>query len=712
MTVQSYPHQKCRKWLSGIPVSVLKGVGPKTLSKLHELGLVTVQDVLFHLPHRYEDRSRIVAIKDLEVGRRSIVAGSVGAVTVSSGYKRFMQCELRDDTGVIKLRFFHFNKAQSNALSEPGVVICCFGEVKPYSGSLVMSHPEYRPIDKASDLMLKESLSPVYPTTKGLKQSVLRKLAKQAVSMLDCDEYVLDECLPDKVRQKYSLVELKLALKSLHFPDVIPGADLEQYARCQQAMRYRLVFEEMLAHQLSMLQVRSLVHQRLSYATTAFSRQQELIDNLPFDLTLAQQKVMRTINNDLKQSWPMLRLMQGDVGCGKTIIAIIASIAVADSGFQVALMAPTELLVEQHYRNFKQALNVFDINVGQLSGGMLLQQKRDVLSSLASGAVQIIIGTHALIQEQVKFNKLGLLIVDEQHRFGVSQRLALQEKGSVDNIYPHQLTMTATPIPRSLAMSAYGDMDYSVIDELPSGRIAVKTALLSQQKRQQVVSRVYDNCLSGKQAYWVCTLVEESEALQCQAAETVAQSLQQAMPKLVVGLVHGRMSAAEKENIMHKFAVHKIDVLVATTVIEVGVDVANASLMIIENPERLGLAQLHQLRGRVGRGDIESYCVLLYEAPLSKSSAVRLQVIKDSNDGFQIAHEDLVQRGPGEVLGVKQAGMARYRIADLIKDNDVLQIVHELAFELTVDMADCSIQILIDRWLGCLGGGVVGALSS
>ena len=689
---------KQHRWLSRVPVTQLKGIGVKSSEKLHALGLFTLQDLLFHLPLRYEDRTAIIPLSRVVVGERCLIAGDVVQAAVVGGARRFLRCQLQDETGVITLRFFHFNSTQLRTLKQPGVKLCCFGEVRSTRYGLEMAHPEYRLIESADELMTNSAMTAVYPTTQGLKQSLLRRLVAQTLAYLQQADYQLLEGLPDTIITQYDLPSLNEALLYLHSPSMPCSTEPGKVALL--TMRKRLIVEELLAHQLTLLRLRSSVRSKAACSTKRLTLQQQLIGSLPFNLTTAQQRVVSEINQDLSQGQPMLRLVQGDVGCGKTIVAALSALPIIESGYQVALMAPTELLAEQHYQQFKRWLNPMGIPVGWLPGKLPAKVKADTLAQIASGELSLVIGTHALIQNTVAFNQLACVIVDEQHRFGVYQRLSLKSKGEVNDCFPHQLIMTATPIPRSLAMSAYGDLDCSVIDELPPGRKPIETVMVAQDKRDHVIERVRENCQAGCQAYWVCTLVEESEILQCQAAESTAEVLQACMPDLTIGLVHGRLSSAEKESAMHAFASGDVDVLVATTVIEVGVDVSNASLMIIENPERLGLAQLHQLRGRVGRGSVASFCVLLYQPPLSKNASSRLQVIRESTDGFHIAQQDLLQRGPGELLGARQAGLARYRIADMVRDQALLAEVQSLAKQLYKTLPDATVDLLVERWLG------------
>ncbi len=684
--------------LSKLSIATLKGVGAKTLAKLHELGLFSIQDILFHLPLRYEDRTTIVSISNVTPGARCLIMGEIQSARVLFAGRRYLKCELRDLTGQLSLRFFHFNASQLKTLKKPGVQICCFGEVRSTSRGLEMIHPEYRLSDSADELMSNDKMTPVYPIIQGMKQYTLRRLVDQAFSLVRASSNQVLDGLPDWLIDRYQMPSLYDALVYLHYPN--EPISTEQGFNKLKNTRDRLVIEEFLTHQFSLTRLRSEVQRRQACQVSVLDKQNQLIQSLPFELTGAQKKVVNEINRDLAKGIPMLRLVQGDVGCGKTIVAALSAVAVIENGGQVALMAPTELLAEQHYQQFKRWLSFLNITVGWLPGKLPARIKRETRSKIIDGSLSMVVGTHALIQEGVEFKNLALVIIDEQHRFGVYQRLNLKSKGESRSFVPHQLIMTATPIPRSLAMSAYGDLDHSIVDELPPGRKPIQTALVDESRRDQVIGRVIENCKTGCQVYWVCTLVEESEVLQCQAAESTYESLKNNMPDCVVALIHGRMKGDEKEKIMHDFSDGKIDVLVATTVIEVGVDVPNASLMIIENPERLGLAQLHQLRGRVGRGQNASFCVLLYRTPLSKNAQSRLQVIRDSTDGFYIAQQDLLIRGPGELLGTRQSGLASYRIADIIRDQVLLEDAKSLAPNLFNELPESVVSTLIARWLG------------
>lgn len=679
--------------LDGVPLTALSGVGAAISEKLSRIGINNVQDLLFHLPLRYEDRTRITPIADVRPESFATVEGFVQLTEVQFGRRPILSTTISDGTSKITLKFFNFNAGMKNSLAT-GVRVKAFGEIKRGRFMAEMHHPEYQIIRGNQPLELAETLTPIYPTTEGLKQASLRKLTDQALALLE--RVQVAELLPDEFNpHKYSLKE---ALQLLHRPP--PSVSSELLDKGEHPAQKRLIFEELLAHNLAMQQVRMGVQQHfaepLCYQTDL---KQRFLATLLFQPTNAQSRVTAEIEQDLAKPFPMMRLVQGDVGSGKTLVAALAALLAIDNGKQVALMAPTEILAEQHAHNFANWLRPFGIEVGWLAGKVKGKARTAQLEAIKNGDVQMIIGTHALFQDQVEFNNLALVIIDEQHRFGVHQRLTLREKGAKGDVYPHQLIMTATPIPRTLAMTVYADLDTSIIDELPPGRTPITTVAISEDRRDEVVRRVYQACKNEKrQAYWVCTLIDESEVLEAQAAAAIAEDLQRALPDLRIGLVHGRMKPQEKQAIMAEFKAADIDLLVATTVIEVGVDVPNASLMIIENSERLGLAQLHQLRGRVGRGATASHCVLMYKAPLGKISTKRLQVLRDSQDGFVIAEKDLEIRGPGEVLGTKQTGMAEFKIANLMRDRKMIPLVQSYAKQLTLKYPDTAKQ-LIRRWL-------------
>lgn len=686
--------------LEDVELTQLKGVGAKLADTLAKLSIYNLQDLLFHLPFRYEDRTRIHSAGSLRPGMQGLFEVEVIGSRVVHGKRRSLEVKVKDASATVTLRFYHFSAAQARQLDK-GTYLRCYGEARLGKLGIEFYHPEYKVIQGDDKNAAPETLTPVYPLTEGIQQTRLRALSRQALSWLDrCD---VQDLLPLEVRQSYQLPELKQALRYLHQPPVEADqlALLEGRHLCQK----RLIIEELLAHHLSLLKLRQGIqsHQALACHSEETLAEQ-LLAGLPFQLTGAQQRVCEEVDHDLQQPYPMLRLVQGDVGSGKTIVAARAALKVIDSGAQVALMAPTEILAEQHLLNFSQWFESLTKSNGQpvslawLSGKSKGKVRVEALNRISQGQADIVIGTHALFQEDVQFARLALAIIDEQHRFGVHQRLSLKNKGLQAGLVPHQLIMTATPIPRTLAMSAYADLDTSVIDELPPGRQKIETFAIPDSRRAEMVERVKTACLDGCQAYWVCTLIEESEALQCQAAEETLHWLQAQLGSLVVALVHGRMKANDKSLIMDQFKAGRIDVLVATTVIEVGVDVPNASLIVIENPERLGLAQLHQLRGRVGRGALKSYCALMYHPPLSHNGKERLQVMRESNDGFVIAEKDLELRGPGEVLGTRQTGMVEFRIADLQRDQEWLPEVKAIA-PLVFDKPQLT-ERLIERWVG------------
>ncbi len=666
--------------------------------RLERLGIRTVQDVLFHLPLRYEDRTRIVPMGSVRAGQQVVVQGEIELAEVKFGRRRSLLVRISDGTGALTLRFFHFN-AQQQAGLQRGRGIRCFGEVRNGVVTLELVHPEYQLVDVQAPLPPDAHLTPVYPATEGVHQLTLRAISEQALHFLDRPGgQGLVDWLPASLVSSFHMTSLPAALRYVHRPP--PDAALDLLAAGRHPAQQRLAYEELLAHHLSLCRIR----ERAAHTTApplADGRRlaQRLLDTLPFSLTAAQQRVIGEIRSDLARAHPMARLVQGDVGSGKTVVAACAALAAVESGYQVALMAPTELLAEQHFRSFSDWLAPLGIHVAWHTGRLKGAARAATLQAVATGEAAIAIGTHALFQAEVEFARLGLVIIDEQHRFGVHQRLALRDKGRAGAQRPHQLVMTATPIPRTLAMTVYADLDNSVIDELPPGRQPVKTVAISQERREEVMASVRKACAAGQQAYWVCTLIEESEVLQCQAAEKTAALLAETLPGLRVALVHGRLRPAEKETVMQAFKRAEVDLLVATTVIEVGVDVPNASLMVIENPERLGLAQLHQLRGRVGRGNRQSSCVLLYQPPLSEAARERLAVLRETNDGFEIARRDMELRGPGEVLGTRQTGEMQFHIADLLRDEELLEAVEAGAARLS---AECPAHVtpLIRRWLG------------
>jgi ATP-dependent DNA helicase RecG len=682
--------------LDQIPLTKLKGVGPALKAKLNAISIYTVQDLLFHLPFRYEDRTRINRIDSIRAGDTVQLEGEISSNNIQSGRRRSLQCTLHDGSGIVSLRFFYFSGAQKNSLA-PDTRIRCYGEVRRGRTGLEIYHPEYKVLTGTEDEPVADVLTPVYPATEGLQQARLRKLIEQALDLLQ-NSVPIRDYLPAELIQKLGLLPLTDAIKLIHRPPA--EQSLSWINEGMNPGQKRLAFEELIAHRLCMRRYKNSAEKQ---PAPGFENSDDLlhqfIAQLPFSLTAAQQSVYQQISQDLARTSPMLRLLQGDVGSGKTVVAAMSALRAISNDYQVALMAPTEILAEQHLLTFKSWFTPLGITVGWLTGKVKGQQRSQQLEAMASGQSQLTIGTHALFQDEVGYKNLGLIIIDEQHRFGVHQRLALREKAAPSQLHPHQLVMTATPIPRTLAMSAYADLDNSIIDELPPGRTPVNTAVISSARRDQVIASIEKACAEDSQAYWVCTLIEESETLQCQAAEVSAAQLTELLPNVKVGLIHGRLKAAEKSEIMAKFKAGQLQLLVATTVIEVGVDVPNASLMVIENPERLGLAQLHQLRGRIGRGAKQSHCILLYQSPLSRAGKQRLSVLRESNDGFYIAEKDLELRGPGQVLGTQQTGLMSFRVADIVRDASLLGAV-QTASDQIMSQYPQIIDPLIQRWLG------------
>ncbi|KZX55969.1 ATP-dependent DNA helicase RecG [Halioglobus sp. HI00S01] len=677
--------------IAGAPVQELRGVGPALANKLADYGVHRVEDLLFHLPLRYQDRTRVTPIGALQAGNDVVVEGDVRVADIAFGKRRSLVVRIQDGSGTLTLRFFHFSAAQKNNL-KPGTRLRCFGQARRGASGLEMYHPEYRQVadDEAID---EEALTPVYPTTNGIGQNQWRKLCEQALLRLRRDPPA--DLLPPGHQLNY---DLAAALAFLHTPP--PEAPQAQLVAGEHPAQLRLALEELVAHNLTL---QGLRQQQQAEGSPALTGGDALLERffaaLPFTPTGAQRRVIAEIDADIGRTHPMMRLVQGDVGSGKTLVAAAAALRAIASGYQVAIMAPTEILAEQHRNNFATWFADLNIEIAWLSGRSKGKMRKAALEQIASGSAGLVVGTHALFQDDVMFHRLGLVVVDEQHRFGVHQRLSLTEKSGPDVGRPHQLVMTATPIPRTLSMVAYADLDCSIIDELPPGRKPVETVLIDNTRRERIVERVAAACENGRQTYWVCTLVEESDVLQAQAAEATATELQAALPQLRIGLVHGRLKPVEKDTVMAAFKAGDLDLLVATTVIEVGVDVPNASLMIIENPERLGLAQLHQLRGRVGRGEAASHCVLLYQSPLSTNGKQRLTAMRESSDGFYIAEKDLELRGPGEVLGTRQTGLMEFRVAQLPAHNHLLDKVQEIAADIQAHHP-ALVEPLVQRWTG------------
>ncbi|MDT8371976.1 MAG: ATP-dependent DNA helicase RecG [Gammaproteobacteria bacterium] len=679
------------------PVTSLTGVGAKVAERLQKLGITQIQDLLFHLPLRYQDRTRLIPLGAVRAQQEGLIEGTIKLSQVTFGRRRSLLCHIEDGTGSLVLRFFHFSKTQQQQLQK-GSRIRCFGGIRTGPSSLEIVHPEYQLITDDAIVPVDAELTPIYPTTEGLHQISFRKLINQALACLS-DNATLPELLTQEARlhpvANASLVE---ALYFVHRPP--PDVDLLLLSERRHPAQRRLAYEELLAQNVTMRQVRLQTQQHAApICLTDGQHRAQLLAQLPYPLTAAQNRVIDDIVADMRQAIPMQRLVQGDVGSGKTVVSAMAVVEAVSAGYQAVMMAPTELLAEQHFQTFKTWLTPLEIEVAWCAGKQTSTERKQVLAALSEGRVRVAVGTHALFQDEVVFNDLGLVVIDEQHRFGVHQRLALRDKGRQLDSFPHQLVMTATPIPRTLAMTAYADLNVSIIDELPPGRTPVTTVVLPDTRREEVIERVHVACQQKRQIYWVCTLIEESEHLQCQAAEDAATELQQTLPDLRVALVHGRMKSAQKEVVMQAFKAGDIDLLVATTVIEVGVDVPNASLMIIENAERLGLAQLHQLRGRVGRGTVQSHCVLMYHAPLSDNGHARLRCLRDSNDGFVIAQRDLELRGPGEVLGTRQTGLPQFRVADLRTDQDLIELMPS-ACDAFLKSSPQHSNALVNRWFG------------
>ncbi|MEA5668575.1 ATP-dependent DNA helicase RecG [Stenotrophomonas sp. MH1] len=682
--------------LSTEPLSRLAGVGPRVAAKLEARGLTTLQDLWLHLPLRYEDRTTLLPIRALKAGLAAQVEGRVEAVERGFRYRPMLRVAIGDDSGgTLVLRFFHFRAAQVAQFSV-GTRLRCYGTPRPGQHGLEIVHPSYRVLGDAEEAGLGEALDPVYPAVEGIGPASLRKLIGQALDRLP--EEARLELLPADLLAGLNLPSLRDALLTMHRPPAT--ADIAALAAGTHPAQRRLAMEELLAHHLSLRRQRIALQQhRAPSLRGRDGLVKALLDALPFKLTGAQQRVFDEIRKDLARAHPMLRLVQGDVGSGKTVVAALAAMLAVERGKQAALAAPTELLAEQHLANLRGWLEPLGVRVAWLAGKVTGKARNKVLEDVASGHAQVVVGTHALMQDNVVFNDLALAIVDEQHRFGVHQRLALRDKGASAGVVPHQLVMTATPIPRTLAMAAYSDLDVSAIDELPPGRTPVQTIVISAERRPELVERIRVACQQGRQVYWVCTLIDESDEVVATAAQATFEALSAQLPELRIGLVHGRMKAAEKQAAMRAFKSAGTDLLVATTVIEVGVDVPNASLMIIENAERLGLAQLHQLRGRVGRGATASSCVLMYQAPLSNMARERLETMRHTADGFLIAEKDLELRGPGELLGTRQTGLAAFRVADLARDAGMLPAVHDLAERLLAQSPDLADRV-VRRWIG------------
>jgi ATP-dependent DNA helicase RecG len=663
----------------------IPGATPAVASKLEKLGLSCQADLVLHLPLRFEDETRITLIADAVPGEAAQFEVTVVSSEIAYRPRRQLVCRVEDASGLLVLRFLNFYPSQQKVL-QPGARLRVFGEPRGGFWGNELVHPRFHVI--RDNAPLPKALTPVYPTTSGLGQGTLRRLIERALKEVD-----LGETLPESMVQRLQLDDFAASVRSLHAP--LPGLAADELAAAQRPAWQRIAFDELLAQQISLRQAYAARRVRGAPRLSGDGRlTRQLLASLPFKLTTAQQRVWQELALDLAQPHPMQRLLQGDVGSGKTVLAALAMLQAVESGYQAALMAPTEILAEQHYRKLSQWLAPLGLDVAWLSGSQKKKDRTAALAKIGAGGTALVVGTHALIEEGVEFVRLGLAIVDEQHRFGVRQRLALKQKG----MHSHQLAMSATPIPRTLAMSYYADLDVSVLDELPPGRTPVMTKLVGAARRDEIVERVRSLCREGRQVYWVCPLIEESEVLQLKTAEETYAHLTAELPDLRVGLVHGRLKTDEKAAVMAAFVRNEIQLLVATTVIEVGVDVPNASLMVIEHAERFGLAQLHQLRGRVGRGVSESACVLLYESPLSETARARLKIIYENSDGFEIARQDLHLRGPGEFIGARQSGLPLLRFADL-EDTALVTAAREAAEEILARWPEHAERHLA-RWLG------------
>jgi len=671
----------------------LKGIGEKSLIKLNKIGIKSVEDLLFHLPIRYQDKTKITKISSLVEGKKHLIEGVVEKANIIFYKKRMFVVRVSDDTGFIQLRFFYFNKSQMANFSE-GRLIRCFGELRFSNKIKEMVHPECQFFSSDSIPELDEYLTPIYPITDGLHQFSIRNFIKQSLCLLNSNKISFPEILSKNILNKYNLVDINSALLNIHKPD--KNIIYDDLVSSNNENKKRLVFEELLAHQLIFKRIRSYNKTLLSFQLNNDDKPiKKLISKLPFEPTNSQIKVMEEIIKDMQNKTPMMRLVQGDVGSGKTLVALFAALHAISNGYQVAFMAPTEILSEQHFQSIRQMMEDFDISISLLYGGMKAKEKETIIEDIKLGNIDLIIGTHALIQNQIKFFDLALVIIDEQHKFGVHQRMTLTSKGKNSDKYPHQLILTATPIPRTLAMTLYGNLDYSVIDEMPSGREEIITIALSENRREEIFERIIAQCKDGNQVYWVCPLINESEILECKAAVNTYHELSKELKDINIGLIHGSMKLNEKEKAMHNFRDRKINLLVSTTIIEVGLDVPNATVIIIENSERMGLSQLHQLRGRVGRGKKKSTCILIYKPGLSEIAKNRIDILRRCSDGFDIAREDLEIRGPGEILGKKQKGDINYKIANITRDYKFLKDTKECS-EMVSDKAS---ELLAKRWI-------------
>jgi len=671
----------------------LKGIGEKGLIKLNKIGIRSIEDLLFHLPIRYQDKTKLTKISDLEPGKKYFIEGKVEKSNIIFFKKRMFLVRLSDSSGFIQLRFFYFNKSQMQNFSE-GKIVRCYGELRLANKVKEMIHPECEFIDQNNIKKLEENLTPVYPITEGLQQHRIRNFIKQSIEMLKSEKIFFPEILPKKILEKYKLVDINTALLNIHCPHKNESHD--ELINSENINKRRLIFEELLAHQLIFKRIKALNKSLISFKLDDNKKPiEKLIKKLPFEPTGAQLNVIKEIISDMQKRTPMMRLVQGDVGCGKTLVALFAALHAISNGYQVAFMAPTEILSEQHYQSIKLMLEDFNINISILYSGIKAKEKEVILEDIKLGNTDLIIGTHALIQNQVRFANLALVIIDEQHKFGVHQRMTLTTKGKKYDTFPHQLILTATPIPRTLAMSLYGNLEYSVINEMPKGRQDIDTIALPEDRRNEILKKISSKCKDGSQVYWVCPLINESEVLECKAAINTYEELKIKLQDVKIGLIHGKMKMTEKEEVMSDFRRKKIDLLVSTTIIEVGLDVPNATVMIIENSERMGLSQLHQLRGRVGRGDKKSSCVLIYKSGLSETARRRINILRKSGNGFDIAREDLDLRGPGEILGKKQKGDINFKIANITRDYKFIEDTKDCANEISSKASEK----LARRWI-------------
>jgi ATP-dependent DNA helicase RecG len=671
----------------------LKGIGEKGLIKLNRIGIRTIEDLLFHLPIRYQDRTKITNISETIPGKMYFIEGIIEKTSVIFYKKRMHIVRISDGTETMQLRFFYFNKNQIKNF-EIGASIRCYGDVRNINNIKEIIHPEYQFFDKKYPPELDDYFTPVYPLTDGLHQSSLRNFIKQSLALLKSKEILFPEILSKEILKKYNLVDINSAIYNIHMPN--KKISYESLVNSENKNKKRLVFEELLAHQLVFKRIRVFNKTLSSFKLNDNDKPiKKLIGNLPFEPTKSQLEVMKEIISDMQQDKPMTRLVQGDVGSGKTLVALFGALHAITNGYQVAFMAPTEILSVQHYQSIKLMLKDFNINIALLYGGMKTKEKETIIEDIKLGNIDLIIGTHALIQNQIKFFNLALVIIDEQHKFGVHQRMTLSTKGKNSETYPHQLILTATPIPRTLAMTLYGNLDYSIINEMPKGRQTIETIALSESRRKEIFKKISKICNEGSQVYWVCPLIDESEVLECKAATNTYEELRLELKDISIGLIHGRMKIQEKEKVMESFRNKKIDLLVSTTIIEVGLDVPNATVMIIENSERMGLSQLHQLRGRVGRGDKKSTCILLYKNGLSDIARDRIDILRRCTNGFDIAKEDLEIRGPGEILGKKQKGDINFKIANITRDYKYIKE----SIECSKSISEKTSELLVKRWI-------------